>query len=700
MVSIVLYAGLAVVMATVASFALFNMYDASDSINQSLDETSRLEIAVNVLATRLRTGQGLIGLPVGSVGDDGYYVLPDLGVSTQTPDGTDFVYCPFAPRTGSIAGVTTNTIEIPDGSSNYEVNTVSIDESGNDYIVSVVTGASYFDHLEAIPSDILAAVIAPRENEAPRCNDLQINQGGAYSVDGGRVATVDFDSGVGDQFAAATAEAHYYVGLTGSGGGELYGYVPAQPMTMDEALQDWGAKQPRVATIHFTEDSTLSVPYMLSLFGVDGTYDSSVGRKTLVFDANGHDVYFYWPDNAALPADVRFDDVHLVAAGSMVVPSGGSLRAGVREMVGEILVERGASLLLTLPDGGITGCAPVGTVIARKQSSVTFSAENTGGGCFEIASITAEPKSQIRFKLDTSEQTTIADMTLDGASFLASSAAESCNANADVSLDFIGDVSAQDSMLSFQGACIGHETSTAGTSSINLQASQWHGDTFREESQETYPITLGNGSAFHVKEMVSSGWFTYFFVRANTGSKIFVENMSFPNFGVAILDGAAAYFALDPDSGESGTHFRTMTSQFWSGGFMLGDDSLGLFVDHEGATTPSGKAQFVGGVKVMDEVSYALYSASALGNLRLPDVYNSASEDWKPGWETLITDAGYAGGQMSSCTDLTGLNVVSDIEARTKLECLEAWIEALADAALVRENTSFVPASYDDIGGL
>lgn len=251
MISIVLYAMIAIGLASAAGYAVISFYDAARVTMLANENTARLEQITSYLEQNLRPAKldGVLYPPMGVNGvNDDYTRLPDwLGAQVKTPWGVPYSYCPLAPDTAYTGSGATGVVTMADTTTTYNVDLTSGNHTGgHDYVTG--SGDSMLDaSLQGL--GVLAMVISPMPNgtTVPNC-DAVIFDNGAYTVADGVVRVISRGFAAAQQLAAASSKAVIYVDDTAASGGS--GASQGDPMPIEAALASWDTNRPRVYEIH------------------------------------------------------------------------------------------------------------------------------------------------------------------------------------------------------------------------------------------------------------------------------------------------------------------------------------------------------------------------------------------------------------------------------------------------------------------
>ncbi len=283
MVSVLLYAAVAIALAAGAGFALLTLFENSAQMRTGIETVSRIDVAVGLLyrAARLDPQTGLLTLPYGfahtSTGVEPYLTLPaQLGLPVAAFDGVPPLrYCPFGPRVAAPgetatpmpgAGETYSVVRadyaatLPASSRFATASTFTVDGTLEtaDYVVAGSRDfATILPNLPEALAQELAAVIVAAGNESevpPNCSDV-VSAGNrnlricdtAGPTCSGRGGTARAVWAAGAHALAARAAGARLTVFADDGAARRppWGLSVNDPMPLRQALAFWQSARPR-----------------------------------------------------------------------------------------------------------------------------------------------------------------------------------------------------------------------------------------------------------------------------------------------------------------------------------------------------------------------------------------------------------------------------------------------------------------------
>lgn len=304
MVSLLLFASVAVVLAGAGAFAVLSTFEASRMITEGQETRSQLDQIEAVLVSQMVSAgsDGRPNLPAGPVSDvGGFMLLPTgLGLNRFTAAGQPIAYCPLGDNAPSLA----NPINV--FGSNYQVETVSNDVTGGQAYVVKHSLAVDGDTAAAL-ANVSALLIAPGsavEQADIRCDRieyecLEVDEGSGACLrdrfilpppdgsDGGRgtrnlVRAISAQGLSAVQNAIASSEMDLVTSTDAAcstpdscGGGTVNGNIG---WDLHSALDAWEQARPRQARIEvsrstdlYANDSDRPIDFNGTTYANDGT---------------------------------------------------------------------------------------------------------------------------------------------------------------------------------------------------------------------------------------------------------------------------------------------------------------------------------------------------------------------------------------------------------------------------------------------
>ncbi|HAU29507.1 MAG TPA: hypothetical protein DCW68_05280 [Rhodospirillaceae bacterium] len=242
MITVVLYALIAIGLAGAAGYAVMSFFEASQTTTHVQENMSRMETVVSTLRANLRAVamDGVALPPMGDTPVGDYTGVPGwIGVPDRTPWNVRYAYCPYSPDT-ALSGVMESVV-MPDGDS-YEVNLQTAGD-GRDYVLR-----SESPTISGLPSGagILALVVSsgPKSPIPPSCADVRY-ENGQFVVAGGSVKAVTTGIAFTQKVFSSTSKVTLYVDAAGTGQGSS----SADPADLATAISIWQTVHPRVMEI-------------------------------------------------------------------------------------------------------------------------------------------------------------------------------------------------------------------------------------------------------------------------------------------------------------------------------------------------------------------------------------------------------------------------------------------------------------------
>ncbi len=242
MISVVLYALIAIGLAGAAGYAVMSFFEASQTTTLVQENLARMETVASSIRANLRAValDGVALPPMGDTPAGDYTGVPAwLGVPDRTPWNVRYAYCPYSPDT-ALSGAMESVI-LPGGGS-YETNLQTTGD-GRDYVLR-----SEAPSIAGLPSGagVLALLVSagPKSAVMPSCADVRY-ENGQFVVTGGAVKAVTTGVAFTQKVFSATSKVTLYVDAAGTGQGSS----PADPTTLSAAISIWQGVHPRVMEI-------------------------------------------------------------------------------------------------------------------------------------------------------------------------------------------------------------------------------------------------------------------------------------------------------------------------------------------------------------------------------------------------------------------------------------------------------------------
>ena len=705
MVSVIIFAVIAIALTTAASLALLSAFEASTIMTTEMEEVSRLDTVVALLETQMRRDEnGVLVAPAGRVDTVfNYYTLPSLGMPTVGRNDQPYMYCPFSTFGGDPDPGETSVETVPDGQGgSYTIYTRPYGADNKPFVVGIDTTSAAFndatvdDEDETItvpPTNIVAAVIAPSPDAAAptSCLDLELDAVGRFSLGAaGAVRVVSIQEGQGQRALAAAGEVHYYVTNGDASTALNAGFSAATPISLQDALANWNATKPRYAEIHFAAPGV----YNLSAQVTDA--DNNLTTQIPYLNINPEGVLVDWNDtsgNNVFHANVTANNV--LFRGDFTVPSGARARFVNSSFWDSLTVEEGGKVYATsstrasrpAPSGASYNSlgSTINSLSIEQGAEVELEALNGSGdedGRFNVVGVTGGGRLTV-VPYDDNDDTTISglNMVQPGAELvlMGDNDTGSCNATSDVNVTL--------NKPSFEGAtvlvadtvCLGIDSSSDFAMALDhSRFSVIDSAGVQLLSGLSTQIEAVNGSEVHLggDGIESTGATVDSVVYARSGSEVFVNGRvgysSAPSYGVEIEGGSSLYLHPGSRIGNGGGF------GFLQAAVYAHDQALGVFAPD--SSVFGGAAD---GVLHEGTVGNNCINSgnNDLVGLAAPDIYGSEA-----GWSAVMTQVG------ASCGGISG-GAADWAAVDGKLNCLAAWVEALAIYNLDKRDTLLVPMS-------
>lgn len=298
MIAIFILAVLSILVAGMASYAVYTSIKTSEMLTLVGRNASQMDAIVTVLKSSIR-GVSSYDAPSNSYTTRLYLPTPDVDTpaaptasfvpswvtpNSRTPWGAAYTYCAYAPvpLSGTL-GDTAATTPLPyasdagGGIPSATHDLTSPDGSVRSYMVSGARPANPSDDSPA-PA-VLGFLISPAFNSRtiPSCNDVAW-RGGAFRATGAVVAAITDDAATRSSVAVPAVMTRY-VSPTGGGDGGSAQF----PATLSSALAEWRSARPNSAVMYLSSGNH---PLAASEFDLTAVERMS-GRSLLLSGANG-----------------------------------------------------------------------------------------------------------------------------------------------------------------------------------------------------------------------------------------------------------------------------------------------------------------------------------------------------------------------------------------------------------------------------
>lgn len=356
MIAIFILAVLSILVAGMASYAVYTSIKTSEMLTLIGRNASQMDAIVTVLKSSIRGVSGY-DAPSNSYTTHLYLPTPDVDVpaapsasfvpawvtlNSRTPWGDAYTYCSYAPAPlGGALGDTAATTPLPytsnagGGIPSATHDLTAPDGSIRSYMVSGARPANPSD--DGPPPAVLGFLISPAFNShtTPSCNDV-VWRGGAFRGTNVVVVAITDDAATRNSIAVPSVMTRY---VSSTGGGD--GGSAQFPETLSNALAEWKSARPNSAIVYL---STGNHPLATSELDLSQA-DRLPGRSLLLSGATGATIINTGAVGALTSnADLTLDGITLGAKISLW-PQSGARFAAYNSQLRYVLVDN-ADLLI------------------------------------------------------------------------------------------------------------------------------------------------------------------------------------------------------------------------------------------------------------------------------------------------------------------------------------------------------------------
>ncbi len=414
MIAAVIFAVVAIGLASAAMYTVLQVNEAQQATVYGARNFQNIELAAAMLRANLRSVRfdGNPYPPAGALDPTyNYTTLPPWLGAPRSSIGVPFLYCPVGIASAGAFTLggdeSADTVTLADGSTTYDVATVTDGRTNGQAYVTQADGSSIPALWVAGAPDVVAFLVAPTSTSTDvlSCDTIDWAADRGHWVPhvadtGGIVRAILRDEAVSQRFTSGVATPVLFAAPTATGDGS--GRDDTNRMTLAGAMSLWAALRPPLMRISLGDGSYTDVDLDLAHLddstdaGFDDIHDGNATGSKLVLEGQGAATTRFTGGMTAVavPADLHLEDVGFTAAMPIRVMPGRRLYAKDVD-IGRLEVDGGEARLagtIDLDAGSVTGAISVlngGRVhLVTPESGVnsTVTIDNPAGDIIQVGS--------------------------------------------------------------------------------------------------------------------------------------------------------------------------------------------------------------------------------------------------------------------------------------------------------------------------